>query len=134
MIGILKFTGMISNFSVWDHIINTYVKKFHEQYNVYPNIFIACDSTHRKIEFRAQMHPDRLTDSDGENLKTSAVSFHGIGCFVASGYSLEFCIDNKLPDDMFMLVFDAAPEFDGDDGEPIPEEVEETQYYYKKCA
>ena len=131
MIGILKFSGTITDFSVWDDIINLYVKKFHKQYNVYPNIFIACDSTYRKIEFRAQMHPDRLTDCEGESLKISTISYHGIGSFVASDYSLEFCIDNKLPDDMFMLVFDAAPEFDG---EPIPEEIEEIKYFHKKCA
>jgi len=132
MIGVLKYTGTITNFSVWDHIINTYVKKFHEQYNVYPNIFIACELTHRKIDFRALTHhPERLTDDDGENLKTSSMPYLGIRNFEANNYTLRFCIDNKLPDDMFMLVFDAAPEFDG---EPIPEEVEETQYYYKKCA
>jgi hypothetical protein len=39
---------------------------------------------------------------------------------------------------MLMLVFDAAPEFDG---EPIPDEndeisegIDENQYFYRKCA
>ena len=131
MIGILKYTGMITDFSVWDNTINSCVKKFQKQYNVYPNIFIACEFTFRKMEFRALMHPERLTDSDGENIKTSSIPYNGIGCFVADDYSLEFCTDNKLPEGMFLLVFDAAPEFDG---EPIPDEEEENQYFYRKCA
>jgi hypothetical protein len=131
MIGILKFTGMITDFSVWDDTINLCVKKFHEQHNVYPNILLACEFTFRKMEFRALQHPERLTDADGETVKTSAIPYNGISCFVADNYSLEFCMNNKLSEGMFVLVFDAAPEFDG---EPIPEEIEENQYFYKKCA
>ena len=41
MTGILKYTGTITDFSVWDDTINSCVKKFYEQYNVYPNIFIG---------------------------------------------------------------------------------------------
>ena len=131
MTGLLKLSGMISDFAVWDDTLNSYVEKFHEQYNVYPNILIACDFTYCKIEFRAQMHPERLVDADGETAKTSNIPYDGINCFDADDYSLQFCIDNKLPEDMILLVFDSAPEFDG---EPIPEKEEENQYFYRKCA
>jgi hypothetical protein len=131
MIGVLKLAGMISDFSVWDDTIHSYVKKFHEQYNVFPNILLANEFTFRKMEFRALMHPERLTDCDGENVKISSVPFTGISSFEANDYSLDFCMDNKLPEGMLMLVFDAAPEFDG---EPIPEEIEENEYFNSKCA
>jgi|GEM_PF-6550089 len=49
MTGLLKLSGMISDFAVWDDTINSYVEKFHEQYHVYPNILIACDFTYRKL-------------------------------------------------------------------------------------
>jgi hypothetical protein len=63
--GILHLTGVITDFSKWDDTINLYAQKFHAQFNVYPNILLACDFTYRKIDLYAQMHPDRLVDPDG---------------------------------------------------------------------
>ena len=58
--GILKLTGIITDFSIWDDTIHIYAVKFHDQYNVYPNILLASDLTYRKIDLYAQMHPDRI--------------------------------------------------------------------------
>jgi len=134
MTGIIKLKAKITDFSVWDYTIHLYVKQFHQQHNVYPNILLANDFTYSKINIRVQLHPERLIDYEGKNAKKSDITFRGIGSFDAFNYSLHFCTDNKLADDMFMLVFDASPDFDG---EPIPEEIEENeenQYVYKKCA
>jgi len=37
----LKMTGVITDFAVWDDTINLYVSKFHEKFNVFPNIMLA---------------------------------------------------------------------------------------------
>ena len=40
-----------------------------------------------------------------------------LASFGGEEYSLDFCLDDKLPDKYFVLIFDSDP----DDGEPIPE-------------
>jgi len=131
--GILQLTGIITDFSKWDDTINLYAKKFHEQFNVYPNILLACDFTYQKIDLYAQMHPDRLIDPDGiETMKTSNIPYQGISYFTATDYELECCLDYDLPEGSFTLVFDEAPDFDG---EPIEKHNEpENVFYFRKSA
>ena len=127
MTDVKKTTGVIWNYSEWDDTINMYVKRFYEQHNVYPNILIASDITHNKINNCALKHPERIVCLDETFIDTPSIkSFEG------KDYILDFCVDNKLEENLFMLVFDANPEFE--DGEPIPEEIEETQHYYRRCA
>ena len=131
--GILQLTGIIPDFSKWDDTINLYAEKFHEQFNVYPNILLACDLTYRKIDLYAQMHPDRLIDPDGiESMETSDVPYQGISCFTADDYELECCFDYDLPEGSFTLVFDETPDFDG---EPMGKSNEpENIFYFRKSA
>ncbi len=120
--GILKLTGMITDFSIWDDTIHIFAVKFYNQYNVYPNILLASDFTYRKIDLYAQMHPDRLRllDDDGcsETIETSNEPYNGLSCFTTEEYELECCMDFDLDDGCFTLIFDEAPDFDG---EPIEE-------------
>ena len=79
------------------------------------------------------MHPDRLVDTDGiETIETSNVPYQGISYFTAEDYNLECCLDYDLPEGSFTLVFDEAPDFDGEPMEE-PEEVEKV-YTYRKIA
>lgn len=134
--GILKLTGIITDFSIWDDTIHIFAVKFHDQYNVYPNILLASDSTYRKIDLYAQMHPDRLRvfDEDGssETIETSDEPYNGLGCFTTEEYELECCIDFDLQEGYFTLIFDEAPDFDG---EPVEEpDKQENIYTYRKIA
>jgi len=134
--GILKLSGIINDFSTWDDIINQYVLIFYKQHNVYPNILLASDFTYRKIDLYAQMHPDRIRTFDDygniETLMTSDVPYDGLGQFVAEDYTLECCIENDLPEGSFTLIFDEAPDFDG---EPVKKPDEPTNIYtYRKTA
>ena len=131
--GILHLTGTILDFSKWDDTINLYAQKFHAQFNVYPNILLACNFTYRKIDLYAQMHPDRLVESDGiETIETSDIPYQGISYFTAEDYNLECCLDYYLPVGSFTLVFDEAPDFDGESVEE-PEEVGDV-FYFRKSA
>ena len=79
------------------------------------------------------MHPDRLVVSDGiETIETSNEPYQGISYFTTEDYNLECCLDYDLPEGYFTLVFDEAPDFDG---EPVeePEELENV-FYFKKSA
>jgi hypothetical protein len=131
--GILRLSGIITDFSKWDDTINLYAEKFHEQFNVYPNILLVCGFTYRKIDLYAQMHPDRLVVSDGiEMIETSNEPYQGISYFTTEDYNLECCLDYDLPEGSFTLVFDEAPDFDGEPMEE-PEELEGV-FYFRKSA
>jgi len=134
--GVLKLTGIITDFSVWDDTIHLSVVKFHNQFNVYPNILLANASTYRKIDLYAQMHPDRIVmaDNDGniETIETSNEPYDGLSCFKTEDYELECCLDYDLQEGYFTLIFDEAPDFDG---EPIEEpEERENVYTFRKIA
>ena len=134
--GILKLNGIITDYSIWDDTIHLCAVKFHDQFNVYPNILLACDFTYRKIDLYAQMHPNRImiTDDDGniETIETSSEPYNGLSHFATEDYELECCMDHDLAEGSFTLIFDEEPDFDG---EPV-EKPDETQkiYAYRKVA
>jgi uncharacterized protein VirK/YbjX len=134
--GVLQLTGIITDFSIWDDTIHLYAVKFHDQFSVYLNIMIACDFTYRKIDLCAQMHQNRivLTGDDGniETIETSNEPYNGLSHFVTEDYELECCMDYDLQEGSFTLIFDEAPDFDG---EPVEEPDEpEMIYQYRKIA
>jgi len=134
--GILKLTGIITDFSIWDDTIHIFAVKFHEQYNVYPNILLASDCTYRKIDLYAQMHPDRLRifddNSNFETIETSNEPYNGLSNFVTEEYELECCFDYDLQEGYFILLFDETPDFDG---EPIEKpDKQENVYIFRKTA
>jgi len=132
--GVLKLKCFISDFSIWDDTINIYAIKFHEKYNVYPNILLASDDTYHKIDLYAQMHPDRLVTADGEeNILTSKNSYEGISEFVTEEYVLDCCFDFDLTLGNFILIYDETPEFDGEPV-PVPEQGKQKIYQFKKSA
>jgi hypothetical protein len=134
--GRLKLSGIITDYSIWDDTIHLFVAKFHDQFNVYPNILLASDSTYRKIDLYAQMHPNRIVisgdDGDIETIETSDEPYNGLSSFVTEDYELDCCMDYDLREGSFVLVFDEAPDFDG---EPVEEDGEvEMVYAYRKIA
>jgi len=134
--GVLKLAGVIIDFSVWDNTIHLSAVKFYSQYNVYPNILLANDSTYRKIDLYAQMHPNRIVtdgaDGNIETIETSNKPYEGLSLFVTEDYELECCMDFDLQEGYFTLIFDEEPDFDGERVEE-PEE-QENVYNYRKIA
>jgi len=89
-----------------------------------------------KIELFAQKHPNRIVtagdDGNIETIETSNEPCNGLSYFTTEDYKLECCMDYDLQEGYFTLIFDEAPDFDG---EPIekPEEWENV-YTYRKIA
>ena len=87
----LKMTGVITDFAVWDDTIDLYVAKFHEKFNVFPNILLANEYTYKKINLYAQKHPERMIDPTGEDdIETSSMPYQGLNTFTAEEYELDF--------------------------------------------
>jgi hypothetical protein len=124
--GVLQLSGYIVDFYYWDDTINLYVQKFKEKYNVYPNILLASDSTYKKIDLYAQKKPNMIVDNDGIDLTEATEPYNGISQFLAMEYSLDCCFDFVLAEGNFTLVFDEAPDFDG---EPVPVIEEKVKIY-----
>ena len=134
--GVLKLTGIITDFSIWDDTIHLSAVKFHNQYNVYPNILLANVSTYKKIDLYAQKHPNRIitagADGNIETIETSNEPYDGLSEFVTEDYKLECCIDFELQEGYFTLIYDETPDFDG---EPVEEpEEQEKVYTYREIA
>jgi hypothetical protein len=132
----LKLTGIITDYSIWDDTIHLFVVKFHGQFNVYPNILLASDSTYRKIDLYAQMHLNRIVtngdDGEIETIETSDEPYSGLSSFVTEDYELECCMDYDLDEGYFLLIYDEAPDFDG---EAVEEpDKPEMIYQYRKIA
>jgi hypothetical protein len=117
----------ISKYRKWDSLIHENARAFYNQYSVYPNLMIAALASFDKID-RALNHysTDKATakgvqffpDSSGGGLRT-------LSSYIREDYSLEFCVDNSLPEDHFLLVFDEEPVFIEEmeiEGEDEPEE------------
>jgi len=131
--GVLQLNGYIQDFYDWDNIINLFALKFHEKFNVYPNILLASGDTYKKIDLYAQKKPDMLIAPDGKNIYSSNEHYEGISQFVALDYSLECCFDFDLTLGNFTLIFDEEPDFDGEP-EPVPIEEKGKIYQFKKSA
>jgi hypothetical protein len=107
-------TFFISNWRIWDDIINEAVAFFHEYFAIYPTILLASDVTLRRIDMATDR--SRVRGPDG---KTPAPGTYArIDGFETVLYRLDFYIHDRLPDGYFALLFDSDP----DGGEPIPEE------------
>ena len=130
---ILKMICFITDYEYWDDKINENATLFFKTYSIYPNILIASKSTWEKIdEFANQNNPNLIQNpdepiyviDDGEEIKS-------ISTFVASEYSLEFCLDNKVSENSFILVFDEDPTFDG---EFVEDSENKDEVIYKRIA
>ncbi|MDR1893492.1 MAG: hypothetical protein LBQ61_02210 [Spirochaetales bacterium] len=116
-----KEFGYISDYSQWDDIINEKAMYFFELHQVYPNILLASNDTFGRIDNYLRQHPVDLIYPEGGE----PPPFDGLSSFNAVDYRLEFCLDPGQEENYFVLVYDEAPEFDGeelsDEGEEEPQ-------------
>lgn len=118
-------TGRFTDYSAWADALHDKVLDFYEERGIYPNILLTNDATYDKItEYEQDKPENRVWEGDGE-----PEEFTGLASFTTPDYALEFCVDNEMEADMFRLVYDEDPTFDG---EEIPEDSTET--YVKKTA
>lgn len=101
----------------WDDQINSWVMKFKKKHSYYPNILLASSETYARIDMVANARGKSRIKDEAGNSATSFVSMSG---FQGEGYSLDFCIEERLGVDTVKLIYDSDP----DGGLPIPEDEE----------
>jgi hypothetical protein len=125
---IFKEFGFIDDYSHWANIIHERVLSFFSLYRVHPNILLASGATFDRIDGYLKQYPENLVFS-GEG---DPPPFDGLSAFVGEDYELEFCLDTDQKVNYFLLVYDEAPDFDG---EEIPEpNGEENRYSYNMAG
>ena len=129
--GVLKMICYIDDFEEWDDKIYENSIIFFEKYNVYPNILQASKETWNKIDEYANLfNPENLIAEDEkteENHQDGEIK--SITSFITSNFELEFCINEKIKKDYFIILFDEEPIFDGE--EIVNEKKDE---YYQRIA
>lgn len=112
---IFRKTFIFGSWKGWDHQIHLSVLAFKNSFGVYPNIFVANSVTFSRMDIVA--NKNNIQGSEGKAVgKYETVILSG---FSSEDYELEFCLDSKLSDKTYFLIFDSDP---SDGGEPVPEE------------
>lgn len=120
---ILRKTFLITDWTQWDHQIDSATKEFIALTQKTPNILLANDPTLDRIEFMANQKRQNLRRDEplkNEDEPSDPNHWRPLGGFQGDGYSLGFCVDTQLNFEKFSLIFDSDP--DGDGGEPVPVE------------
>ncbi len=125
---IYKKSFKITNLKEWDHEINGAVNLFYDAFSIHPNIMLFNSNMVSRIDILANQKKENIKDPFGE--KPDITKFAPIDTFSSDDYSLEICMDEKVPDNYFVLVYDSDP--DGDDGEPLPDEDSDISNIIKK--
>lgn len=127
---IIKMICYINDYETWDDTIHEHACKFFDNYSVHPSLMLASQFTWDEIDkFANLFNPANIKgfDADINDLERDE-EMKSISEFVALDYSLEFCLDKKLRDNYFILVFDEHPTFDG---EAVDDEIGEV---YQRIA
>lgn len=121
----------INDYEYWDDIIHEHACTFFENYSVHPNLLLASKTTWGRIDEYANVYnPDNIALSEEGFVCLNDEGLKSISSFITSEYELEFCLDEKVPEDYFILVFDEAPSFDGE----AVEGEDETTGVYRRIA
>ena len=114
---------MFRDYSVWDKTVCKKVRAFKKEKGYYPTAMLARRSTYHKIDKASKKYNDgcelECQDPWGNCWQESWDDFEGgLSCLGVRG---EFCVtfyvdtEKKLPKDVFKLIFDEDPTFDGED-------------------
>lgn len=124
------------NYQYWDDELNDAALKFREEFTIFPNILIMNKETTKRIDLIANnLHREKMQREDEAEITdlestlemdSGQNEFGNLTSFVASNFSLEFAIDESLPNKKFILVFDSDPIWGGEDEqEESPEIINE---------
>jgi hypothetical protein len=108
-------TYALESWKTWDHELFAHVQDFRDRFRLVPNILLASQVTHARIDMAARK--DHVRGDEGEI--PGEAEHTQLHSFVGPDFELVFCIDDKLPDRHVSLLYDSDP--DGG-GEPVPEE------------
>ncbi len=110
------------------HAVFNYSIKFYEAFNIYPNLLLAAETTWKKIDHYANLISPVNIYKGPETDDEMNEEFKSISSFVTPDFELEFCLDFKIKENYFILIFDEDPSFDG---EPVEDPQ---QIVYRRIA
>jgi ADP-ribosylglycohydrolase len=111
--GILRRTYRLESWRTWDDELHTFVADFRGQLGIAPNILLASEVTHTRIDMAAKKQ--NVLDEQGAHPEPA--EYAALSGFAGPDYELDFYVDPTLPDRSVSLVYDPDP--DGG-GEPVP--------------
>jgi len=110
-----------SDYEDWADELFGNADSFHKKFGVYPNIMLASTATWDYIDLFVNLcEPERILPPDGDfAAEPGDDGIKSITCFATPDFEINFCRDERIAADSYMLVFDEAPTFGGEpvDGE-----------------
>ena len=111
------------DYQYWDRELYRSAMEFREEYILFPTIAILSKQTAARIDMIANnVHKDRIKGEENQNPESD--EFATLASFETEDFSLEFAIDDTLPDRKFILVFDSDPDWNGGEPKEEPEKIQ----------
>lgn len=117
---IFKKTFIFKEWNNWDHELNVSINDFHSLFEIYPNIFLSNNNTFNQIDSYANLKKENIS-GDKINDRLKKYVFFKLNGFEFDNYSLDFCLNEDLLNNEYVLIYDSNPD---ENEEPIP--VEDT--------
>ena len=110
------------DYQYWDRTLYHSAIEFREEYTIFPTIAILSKQTAARIDMIANnVHKDRILGEENQNPESD--EFATLTSFETGEFSLEFAIDDTLPERKFILVFDSDPDWNGGEPKEEPEKI-----------
>ena len=99
----------------WADELDKNVHSFNAKYGYFPNLMLANSLTYTRIDLVANTHQEKIRGQAGD----TPDKFVGLTGFHGKDYELDWCVEDKLGDLEYVLIYDSDP----NGGLPIPEEI-----------
>lgn len=101
-----------ADYQHWDKELYDATIVFREEFTLFPTIVIINKQTAARIDMIANnVRKDNIKGNENQSLDED--EFATLSSFETDEFSLEFAIDDTIPDRKFILVFDSDPDWDG---------------------
>lgn len=115
--GILRRTYALKSWRTWDHELHSFVTDFRARFGAAPHILLASSVTLTRIDMAARKQ--HIRGDSGE--RPDDAEYVSLAGFEGPDYSLDFCVEERLPAKDVSLIYDPDP----DGGLPVP--LEDTE-------
>lgn len=104
-------TYKIEDWKKWDAELDRATDNFHTDFGVWPNILIASEETHSKIDRQVNKKRDHVLPADAPTAAMEPPPWFEIAQVALRHCIVEIAVDNRVPDDRVALIYDSSPEF-----------------------
>jgi hypothetical protein len=105
--------AQFDDYESWDDTLYLIANVFKQKHSIYPNIMLASEATYNHIDENVRKNGIKHLEYEGD--ENPPPEFKGLSSFSTEDFEVNFCLDNDLPENIFHLVYDDDPSFDGED-------------------